>query len=112
MRYLKIYKPYFTPEFLKQAQKHRHLKKLLAKKITLLTQEPFTHCKSELLVGELKGLRSARITKSFRIIFAVCEECRARKFQKLVGCSPAVCKETALKTIVFLTFGPHEEAYS
>jgi mRNA-degrading endonuclease RelE of RelBE toxin-antitoxin system len=112
MRYLKIYKPYFTPEFLKQAQKHSHLKKLLAKKIHLLTQEPYINCKSELLVGELKGLRSARITKSFRIIFAVCEECRARKFQKLVGCSPAACKETPLKTVVFLTFGPHEEAYS
>jgi len=65
-----------------------------------------------MLVGELKGLRSARITKSFRIIFAVCEERRARKFQKLVGCSSDVCKEMALKTIVFLTFGPHDEAYS
>ena len=112
MRYLKIYKPSFTPEFLKQAQKYRHLKKLLAKKIKLLAQEPYKNCKSEMLVGELKGLRSARITKSFRVIFAVCEECRARKFQKLVGCSPVVCKETALKTVVFLTFGPHDEAYS
>jgi len=97
---------------MKQAQKHQHIKKLLAKKILLLTQEPYSNCKSELLVGELKGLRSARITKSFRIIFAVCEECRARKFQKLVGCSPAFYKEMTLKTVVFLTFGLHDEAYS
>jgi hypothetical protein len=52
---LKIYKPYFTPEFLKQAKKYRHLKKLLLKKIQLLSIAPYTNCKSELLVGELIG---------------------------------------------------------
>ncbi|MBI5740748.1 MAG: hypothetical protein HZA16_08500 [Nitrospirae bacterium] len=85
---------------------------MLANKIELLAQNPYTNCKSELLVGELKGLRSARITKSFRVIFSICEECRARKFQNLVGCSPATCKELGSNTIVILTIGPHEEAYS
>ena len=111
-RYLKIYKAYFTPEFLKQAQKYRHFKKVLANKIQLLSQNPYTHCKSELLVGDLKGLRSARITKSFRVIYAVCEECRAKKSQALVGCSRSICKELSMHTIVFLTVGPHETAYS
>jgi mRNA-degrading endonuclease YafQ of YafQ-DinJ toxin-antitoxin module len=108
---LKIYKPYFTPEFLKQAKKYRHLKKLLANKINLLKENPYTNCKSELLVGELKGLRSARITKSFRVIFSICEECRTRKFQKLVGCLPSICENTDLHNIVFLTVGPHDEVY-
>ena len=108
----KIYKPYFTPEFFKQAKKYRHLKKSLARKISLLTQNPYVNCKSELLVGELRGLRSARITKSFRVIFSVCEECRARKFQNAVGCSLSICEGTNAKTIVFLTLGPHDEAYS
>jgi mRNA-degrading endonuclease YafQ of YafQ-DinJ toxin-antitoxin module len=97
---------------LEQAKKYRHFKKLLSKKIDLLSQNPYTNCKSELLVGELKGLRSARFTKSFRFIFSICEECRARKFQKLSGCSSLICKELDTKTIVFLTVGPHDEAYS
>jgi Txe/YoeB family toxin of Txe-Axe toxin-antitoxin module len=110
-KYLKIYKPYFTPEFLKQAKKYKNLKKLLAGKIKLITEDPYKNCKSELLVGELKGLRSARITKSSRVIFSICEECRARKFQKLVGCSASICETMDLDNIVFLTFGPHDEVY-
>ncbi|OGW59288.1 MAG: hypothetical protein A2Y48_04200 [Nitrospirae bacterium RIFCSPLOW2_12_42_9] len=78
----------------------------------LLSQDPYKNCKSELLVGELKGLRSARITKSFRVIFTVCAECRAKKFQKSAGCSPLICVKMDLKTIIFLTIGPHDEAYS
>jgi mRNA-degrading endonuclease YafQ of YafQ-DinJ toxin-antitoxin module len=97
---------------LQQAKKYQHIKKLLANKIKLLVENPYTSCKSELLVGELKGLRSARITKSFRVIFSVCEECRARKFQKLVGCSLSICERLDLKTIVFLTIGPHDKIYS
>jgi mRNA-degrading endonuclease YafQ of YafQ-DinJ toxin-antitoxin module len=85
---------------------------LLVKKINLLKQNPYTNCKSELLVGELKGLRSARITKSFRVIFSVCEECRSKNLQKLVGCSPSICEKMALKTIIFFTFGPHDKAYT
>jgi mRNA-degrading endonuclease YafQ of YafQ-DinJ toxin-antitoxin module len=80
--------------------------------VQFLAQNPYTNCKSELLVGELKGLRSARVTKSFRFIFSICEECRGRKFQRFVGCSPLICKKLAIKTIVFLTIGPHNEAYS
>jgi mRNA-degrading endonuclease YafQ of YafQ-DinJ toxin-antitoxin module len=97
---------------LEQAKKYRHFRKILANKIKLLSQNPYTYCKSELLVGELKGLRSARITKSFRVIFSVCEECRARKFQKHVGCSFSICGKMDLETIVFLTIGPHDEVYS
>jgi mRNA-degrading endonuclease YafQ of YafQ-DinJ toxin-antitoxin module len=84
---------------------------LIAQKVELLSKNPYTNCKSELLVGELKGLRSARVTKSFRFIFAICEECRAKKLEKVVGCSPHTCKKMDLKTIVFLTIGPHDEAY-
>jgi len=97
---------------LKQAKKYRHIKKVLANKINLLSENPYTNCKSELLVGELKGLRSARITKSFRVIFSICEECRARKFQKSAGCSLSICGKMNLKTIVFLTLGTHDKVYS
>ncbi|MBI4823028.1 MAG: hypothetical protein HY805_02205 [Nitrospirae bacterium] len=109
---MEIYKTYFSPEFLKQTTRYSHFKKVIANKIKLLAENPYVICKSELLVGELKGLRSARITKSFRAIFSVCEECMAKRFQKLVGCSPSLCEKMGSDTIVFLTFGPHDKAYS
>lgn len=110
--YLENYKPYFALEFLKQTEKHQHLKKILANKIKLLCENPYANCKSEMLVGELKGFRSARVTKSFRIIFTICEECRNRKLQNYVGCSNAICKQMNIKTIIFLTFSTHDRAYS
>jgi len=85
---------------------------LIAQKAELLSKNPYTNCKSELLVGELKGLRSARVTKSFRFIFSICEECRAKKLEKVVGCSSSICKEFDNKTLIFITIGPHDEAYS
>jgi mRNA-degrading endonuclease YafQ of YafQ-DinJ toxin-antitoxin module len=110
--YLGNYKPYFSPEFQKQTEKRQHLKKILANKIKLLCENPYSNCKSEMLVGELKGLRSARVTKSFRIIFTICEECRNRRFQNFVGCSNIFCKEMDLRSIIFLTLGTHDVAYS
>jgi len=85
---------------------------LIAQKVGLLSKNPYANCKSELLVGELKGLRSARVTKSFRFIFSICKECRARKLQQVIGCLPSICKELHDENIVFLTIGPHDEAYS
>ena len=49
--YLENYKPYFALEFLKQTEKHQHLKKILANKIKLLCENPYANCKSEMLVG-------------------------------------------------------------
>jgi mRNA-degrading endonuclease RelE of RelBE toxin-antitoxin system len=85
---------------------------VLSNKLKLLAENPYLNCRSELLVGELKGLRSARITKSFRVIFSICEECRTKKFQRFVGCSQTICREMDLKTVVVFTVGPHEEIYS
>jgi hypothetical protein len=41
-------------------------------------------------VGDLKGLRSARVARSMRIINAVCEECRKHDYKKSIGCSSEI----------------------
>ena len=55
----------------------------------------------------LRGCRSTRVDRNFRIIFTICEECR-----KIPFCEYCFCEELKDKTVVFLTVGPHDKAYA
>jgi len=55
----------------------------------------------------LKGCRSARVDRIFRVIFVVCEEC-----WNISTCEYCFCDNLPDKTIVFLTVGPHDKAYA
>lgn len=55
----------------------------------------------------LAGCRSARVDKNFRIIFVICEECR-----NIPKCEYCFCEDLEEHTVVFLTVGPHDKAYS
>ena len=106
------YKPYFTKEFKNRIQKYQSLKKQIANKIRQLLKDPYRAAKSEQLVGNLKGLRSARVTRSIRIIFAICEECRKNSNEELVECSSELCERMADDVVIFLTFDVHEKVYT
>ncbi len=56
---------------------------------------------------DLRGCRSARIDKNFRVIFVICEECR-----EILECDYCFCENLSDKTVVFLTVGPHDTAYA
>ena len=105
------YEPYFTQEFEDKLTKFRHLKKQIGKKIEHLMLDPYRNARSELLIDNLKGLRSARLTTSIRVIFAICEECRSRGWQDLVGCPISLCSEGSEGEVVMLTLDVHEKAY-
>jgi len=106
------YKPFFTKEFKDRLQKYQNFKKQIANKVRLLSRDPYRSAKSEQLVGNLKGLRSARVTRSMRIIYAICEECRRLENEELVGCSSQLCEQMDNKVIIFLTFDVHEKVYT
>jgi mRNA-degrading endonuclease RelE of RelBE toxin-antitoxin system len=55
----------------------------------------------------LRGCRSIRIDRNFRIIFVICEECRT-----IPECEYCFCEDLPDKTVVFLTVGPHDKAYA
>ncbi|MFH2044278.1 MAG: hypothetical protein ABIK92_03925 [Pseudomonadota bacterium] len=55
----------------------------------------------------LRGCRSARVDRNFRIIFTICEECR-----KIPFCEYCLCEGLEDKTVIFLTVGPHDKAYA
>lgn len=106
------YKPYFTKEFNNRIQKYQSLKKQIANKVRQLLKDPYRTAKSEQLVGNLKGLRSARVTRSMRIIYVICEECRQHGDQELVRCSSDLCKKMDDQVVLFLTFDVHEKVYT
>jgi len=108
---VQTYKPYFTREFNDRLLKYIGLKKQVANKVRKLLKEPYRANKSEQLTGNLKGLRSARITRSIRIIYVICEECRNRGQEELVGCSLELCKRMENDAIIFLTLDVHEKVY-
>ncbi len=56
---------------------------------------------------DLRGCRSARVDRNFRIVYVICEECRHIK-----GCQFCFCAGLDDKTVVFLTVGPHDRAYA
>jgi mRNA-degrading endonuclease YafQ of YafQ-DinJ toxin-antitoxin module len=98
------YKLYFTKEFNNRIQKYPSLKKQIANKVRHLLKDPYRAVKSEQLVRNLKGLRSARATHSIRIIFAICEECRKNNNQELVDCNSELCERMDGDVIIFFDF--------
>ncbi|MFQ5594406.1 MAG: hypothetical protein ACE5HA_09675 [Anaerolineae bacterium] len=60
---------------------------------------------------DLRGCRSARVDRNFRIIFVICEECR-----RVPECEYCFCdkdgEDLPDETVVFLTVGPHQRAYA
>ena len=105
-----IFEPFYTEEFRQQAKKYRSLARQIEQKIRLLLKDPYQNCKSERLHGELRGLRSARLTRNIRIIFAICEESGDEKVEGLSD----ICKQLSQQGhngVVFITLDVHDRAY-
>ena len=77
---------------------------------TRVMDDPYSHTE---FLGDisgklnLKGCRSARIDRNFRIIFVICEECR-----HIPQCEYCFCDNLPDNAILFLTVGPHDKAYA
>jgi len=105
------YISFFHEEFEKQLKKYKSLKKRVQNKVDYILKNPYN---SELLGKakiDLRGKRSIRITKNFRLIFSICEECIKRGYEEF---NLPYCKDICEKRndlIIFLTFGPHQVSY-
>ena len=109
------YKPKYRPGFAADVRKHAHLRARIEKKCLSITEDPYHNTEPLEDRGgiQLKGVRSKRIDRNFRILFAVCEECR-RIFSESEDCR--ACKHCVKtlpdNTIIFFAVGPHEKIYS
>ena len=102
-----MYRPIYLPGFEKRLRQHGNIKDRVEKRVKEILEAPYD--RTEALQEDLKGLRSARIGRNFRIIFVISEEigriAAARKKFPLYSCQPK-------DAVIFITISTHEKAYA
>ena len=108
-----IYQGFYSPTFFKNYDRHGNKRKKIDGLIDEILADPFSNTEP---LGhkegkDLRGLRSVRIDRNFRILFCVWEEYQS-KTAKVLPLLPQTLQEKMPKnSVVFLTVGPHEKAY-
>ena len=103
------YEVAYESRFLKDLRRYWGLRKQIQQHITQVLVDPYqgTERLGRIPGGlDLRGCRSERVTRNFRILFVICEECR-----QVPECQVCFCEGLPDKTVVFFTVGPHEKAY-
>jgi mRNA-degrading endonuclease RelE of RelBE toxin-antitoxin system len=100
----------YEERFLENLRRYASLRPQIKQRVERVLVNPYLN--TELLTDpsgklNLHGCRSARVDRSFRIIYVVCEECR-----RVPECCYCFCEGLPDNTIVFLTVGPHDRAYT
>lgn len=100
----------FTKTFDNNLRRFANLRRQIQRRVDRLLDDPYHN--TELLADateglNLQGCRSARIDRNFRLIFVICEECK-----RIDDCEYCFCDNCPDKTVVFLTVGPHDHAYT
>lgn len=96
--------------FMKNLTRYASLKKRIRQCVEQVLENPYSQTE---FLGDLsgklnlKGCRSVRVDRNFRIVFVICEECR-----DISQCEYCFCDDLSEDAIVFLTVGPHDKAYS
>ena len=104
------YEAVYEKLFVKNLKHYASLKKQIRHCIDRVVNDPYYN--TEQLVDSaaklnLAGCRSSRVDRNFRVIFVICEECR-----RIPDCEYCFCEGLTDRTVVFLTVGPHDKAYS
>ena len=106
------YTPFYKPQFAADLKTYASLKKQIENKVMAILENPYHNTEPLEKVGknDLRGLRSKRIDKNFRIIFAICEEGRKLfpdKEKPCRYCDPDLPR----KGVIFFTVRPHKIVY-
>jgi len=100
---------FYEDQFVRNLARYSSLRKRIRKRVGQILEDPYdrTEYLGKVAGGlDLRGCRSARIGRNFRVIFVICEECRSVK-----ECQYCFCEDRTDETVVFLTVGPHDRAY-
>lgn len=106
------YTPHYKPQFGDDVKTYASLKKQIEKKVESILEDPYHNTEALEKKGghDLRGLRSKRVDKNFRIIFAICEECKELFPEKEKPCR--YCDlDLPAKSVVFFTVRPHKIVY-
>jgi Txe/YoeB family toxin of Txe-Axe toxin-antitoxin module len=104
------YEEFYEERFRRNLSRYPQLRERLVRLTRRIARDPYEN--TERLSAQaggldLRGCRSYRIDRNFRIVFVVCEECRQVK-----ECRYCYCEGLSDKSVLFLTFGPHRLAYA
>ena len=105
-----MYQAFYEDRFVRNLSRYSSLRQRIQRKVEQILANPYdrTERLGQVSGGlDLRGCRSSRIDRNFRLIFVICEECRPIK-----ECQYCFCEDKENKTVVFLTVGPHVRAYA
>ncbi len=103
------YNAVYEERFKRNLRRYAALRSRIKRRVERVLSDPFANTELLSAAGgklNLRGCRSARIDRNFRIIFVICEECR-----RVPECEYCFCEGLSDNTVVFLTVGPHDRAY-
>ena len=104
------YQVELPPLFRKNLKRYRSMRKQIQRHIDQVLDDPYRNTERLGRVPgglDLRGCRSIRVTRNFRILFVICEECR-----RVPECRFCFCEGLPDETVVLLTVGPHKRAYA
>jgi mRNA-degrading endonuclease RelE of RelBE toxin-antitoxin system len=104
------YQAVYEQRFVENLKRYASIQGKIKRRVKRVLANPYAN--TELLVDasgklNLRGCRSARVDRNFRLIYVICEECRY-----IPQCDFCFCDGLPDQTILFLTVGPHDRAYA
>ena len=104
------YEAVYEEKFLRNLRLYSSIRKNIKRRVERVLSDPYQNTEVLFDVSgklNLRGCRSVRVDRNFRVIFVICEECR-----NIQECEFCFCENLPDKTVVFLTVGPHDKAYA
>ena len=101
---------FYESRFVRNLARYSNLRERIQQKVEQILNDPYARTERLRQVPDgldLRGYRSARVDRNFRVIFLICREYRhfqERQYPR--------CEDQEGETVVFLTVGPHDRAYS
>ena len=104
------YEAVYEDRFVRNLRRYSSIRQNIKRRIERIQTDPYQN--TEALADasgklNLRGCRSARVDRNFRIIFVICEGCR-----NIPECDYCFCDNLSEKTVVILTVGLHDKAYA
>ena len=100
----------YEERFVHNLARYSSLRQRIRRRVEQIINDPYSRTERLRQVHggfDLRGYRSARVDRNFRVIFLICQE--YRHFQ---GRQYPRCEGQDNETVVFLTVGPHDRAYA
>ena len=101
---------FYESRFVRNLARYSSLRQRIQRKVEQILNDPYARTERLRQVPggfDLRGYRSVRVDRNFRGIFLICQEYRQFQDRQYPR-----CEDQEDETVVFLTVGPHDRAYT